>query len=704
MTFWQSVFRFQSEKIVPWLALRNTIGIALPLAAGVAAGHVTAGLAVSSGALNVSFSDSHDPYIQRARRMAAASAAVGLAVYAGALCGGNHALTVAVAGAWAFAAGLLVALSTAAGDLGVISLVTLVVFAARPLPVHDAAAAGLLAFGGGLLQTALSLAFWPVRRHVPERRAIGEVYLELARLAASPPQVLEAPAASTQATEAQTALSALGADHSIEGERLRVLLSEAERARLGLFALARLRVRIGRDPEGAAQSRTVEDYLQKAQPVLHAVGAALTTGGPVPEAAGDIAHLQLVTEELRDQTTRQPQPLASMLGDARLQMDALTGQLRAAAELAAGSSPEALAAFARKQVQTPWRLRFGGTLATLRANLNLESAAFRHAVRLSICVALSEAIGRGLELRRSYWMPMTIAIVLKPDFGSTFTRGVLRLAGTAIGLVLSTAIVHFLPARGFVQVAGIGALAYILRCWGPANYGLFATAVTGLVVLLVAMTGVSPKEVIAARGLNTALGGIISFLAYWIWPTWERARIPEDLARMLDAYRGYFRVIRQSYTHPHESFAHDLDRVRLAARLARSNLETAIDRWRLEPRNSSESIRRLSGAMAASHRLVHAIMALEAGLSSSRPVPARQPFARFANDVELTLYYLAAALRGSPVDRASLPDLREDHHELVHSPEALTERYALVNIETDRITNSLNTLSEELLRWLEQKP
>src|SRR5581483_11814998 len=123
----------------------------------------------------------------------------------------------------------------------------------------------------------------------------------------------------------------------------------------------------------------------------------------------------------------------------------------------------------------------------------------------------------------------------------------------------------------------------------------------------------------------------------------------------------------------------------------------------LEPGNSSESIRRLSGVMAASHRLVHAMMALEAGLSSSRPVPARQPFARFANDVELTLYYLASALRGSPLDHAGLPDLREDHHELVHSPEALTERYALVNVETDRITNSLNTLSEELLGWLEQK-
>jgi hypothetical protein len=66
----------------------------------------------------------------------------------------------------------------------------------------------------------------------------------------------------------------------------------------------------------------------------------------------------------------------------------------------------------------------------------------------------------------------------------------------------------------------------------------------------------------------------------------------------------------------------------------------------------------------------------------------------------LTLYHLAAALRGSPVAPDSLPDLREDHHALVHSAGSEDERYAFVNTETDRITNSLNTLSEELRQWV----
>jgi hypothetical protein len=41
--------------------------------------------------------------------------------------------------------------------------------------------------------------------------------------------------------------------------------------------------------------------------------------------------------------------------------------------------------------------------------------------------------------------------------------------------------------------------------------------------------------------------------------------------------------------------------------------------------------------------------------------------------------------------------LREDHHALVAEGGAGTLRYELVNVETDRITNSLNTLSEQIV-------
>jgi hypothetical protein len=172
------------------------------------------------------------------------------------------------------------------------------------------------------------------------------------------------------------------------------------------------------------------------------------------------------------------------------------------------------------------------------------------------------------------------------------------------------------------------------------------------------------------------------------------------MAQMLDAYRNYFRAIRESYLRPESSSAPELDRTRLEGRLARSNLEASIDRVSVEPGVPVRSVSLLSGMLASSHRLAHAMMALEAGLFLSHPAPARQAFQTLANHIEITLYSLAAALRGSPLRPEELPDLREDHHALAESGDPLTERYALVNVETDRITNSLNTLTEEVLLWL----
>ena len=91
---------------------------------------------------------------------------------------------------------------------------------------------------------------------------------------------------------------------------------------------------------------------------------------------------------------------------------------------------------------------------------------------------------------------------------------------------------------------------FVLRGFGGANYGLFVLAVTALVVFLIAVTGVAPKDVMIARGLNTTIGGLITLLAYWVWPTWERYQFPEALAQLLDAYRTYFHSISDSYLHP----------------------------------------------------------------------------------------------------------------------------------------------------------
>src|SRR5262245_52992657 len=136
--FWEILTRFERQKINPWIALRNAIGIVLPLAIGAAVGRSGSGLVMTVGALNVSFSDGSDPYVHRARRMLAASLCCGLAVFVGGLAGRNHAVAALLAAAFAFAAGMMVAVGQEATDIGTVTLVTFVVFSAQPMTPKQA--------------------------------------------------------------------------------------------------------------------------------------------------------------------------------------------------------------------------------------------------------------------------------------------------------------------------------------------------------------------------------------------------------------------------------------------------------------------------------------------------------------------------------------------------------------------------------------
>jgi uncharacterized membrane protein YccC len=712
--YWRSVTHFDHGRMQPSVALRNAIGVALPLAAGVALGMPLGGLAVSAGALQVSYSDGHSPYAQRAKRMLSATVLCALAVVAGGLTGQNLVLAMIVPSLWAFAAGLAVCLGPTAESLGVISLVTLIIYAAQPLTPQRALLSGLLALGGGLLQTALSLMLWPVRRYQPERRALAALYNQLAQAAIVPTGPEGSPPATEQSTATRETLAGLGYDNTLEAARYWSLLNQAERIRLSLLTLRRLRKRMerdaGRDGEASTRVKAVQQFLDVSARVLAQIGQSLSLNEKLSEAPGqasdevqpELGELETIAESLRAEETAPSAGSFSamttaMTRDARYQMDALVGQLRSAVRSVSETTPAGFEALASRDARQPWPRRITGSLAIVRANLTLQSSAFRHAIRMAMCLAIGEMVAHRLHNGRSYWLAMTIVLVLKQEFATTFTRGLLRIGGTILGLLLATGLFHFLAPGVALKVVLVGILVFLLRWAGAANYGVFTMAVSALIVVMVAFTGVSPKAVILVRGEMTCLGGVIALAAYLAWPTWERTRVALLLAQMLDAYRAYFHAVAEAHRQSNSSSEAGLNRARMAGRLARSNVEASAERLRLEPGTLSHQIALLTAMLANSHRFVRAVMALETVPVGSTPV--RLEFRDFAHDVEKTVELLAAALRGHKLPVHLLPDLREDHHRLVRAPRSETARYALVNEETDRMTNSLNTLKEQVLQW-----
>ena len=698
-SFWRGTLHIDVAKMQPAIALRNAVGVSVPLAAGIALGMPLGGLAVASGALNVAYSDGHDPYVQRGKRMLASSVLCAIAVMAGGLAGHHSVAAVVLSMAWAFGSGMAIALGTNAEGLGVISLVVLIVYSAQVLTPERALQASGLAFVGGLIQTFLSLALWPVRAYEPERRALANLYFALGRAASSPAELMKAPPPAEPSTRAQEALAARASDYSVESERFRALLSQAERIRLRLFTLGRLLRRMRRETFGFAPAEMVESFLESAAHWMTTIGESLERNTSVAANELSLNEMRATIDSLRGSETPQRGFLAAVIRDAVYQMDALAGQLRAAMQLAGDATPAGLAAIEEREKARPWRMRFTGSLARVTANLSLQSAVCRHAIRLACAVAIAETLSRSLETPRAYWLPMTTVLVLKPEFTVTFTRGLLRIAGTIAGLLLATAMFHFLPPGIGLEVVLIGAFVFLLRWVGPANYGIFGVAVSALIVLMISFTGAAPKDVILLRGINTAAGGALALAAYVVWPTWERTQVAEMMARLLDAYRAYFSSVVDALTQAGEANPAELDKARLAARRARTNAVASVDRMQAEPGTRAEEVELLLGMLASSHRFVHAVMSVETGILPGKRPAMRKEFPAFAADVNRTLEGLAAELRKSRPAGQKWPDLREEHRRLTQNPLSAEEQYALMNMEADRTANSLNTLREQIVGW-----
>lgn len=691
--FWAGVAKLDRGKYnSTQMAVRNALATALPLAVGIAIGNPLGGVAITVGALNVSYSDGRDPYGQRGRRMLTWSCLGAFAVFTGSATGAIGWAAVSVAAIWAFLAGMVLAISTRAGDLGLNTLVALLVFGARgALSPEGAFIAALLALAGGLLQTAFSLLAWAIHRYEPERRALARIYSDLAQDIDPRAANTATPLTAKTNAQLQETIAGLGREHSIESERYRMLYDQSDRIRMSVYVLGRLRSEL-EQAGGAPGVIAGADRLLALTPAFVAdVGACLASTNGKPGLSREIEAV-LAAAHRDNSSTLETETAAAM--------DALAGQLRAAAALATHTTPQGSEDFAREEGSLPWQLQIRNWAGALRANLFPQSAIFRHALRLAVCVALADIIARSISWQRSYWIPMTVAILLKPDFTTTFSRGVLRLAGTLAGLALATALYHLIPESPLRQLLLVGTFMFLLRRYGPANYGIFSIAISGLVVFLLAAAGTSPRDTVIARSIDTVSGGIFALIAYALWPTWERKQVSHPVADLMDATRDYFRAVARSFGSRGNPARRDLDEKRRAWRLARSNAEGSVDRVLAEPGTSPAKADAITSMLASLSAAAHAILGIEAGLAQGAPQAEPKSFERFSNSVEFTLYFLSQALRDSRTASETLPKLREDYRHLTEARAELGPQSELVLMETDRLTTALNTLREQVVRYI----
>ena len=180
----------------------------------------------------------------------------------------------------------------------------------------------------------------------------------------------------------------------------------------------------------------VDELLGSAARVLTGIAEALT-GTRLPWQGSGVATRGL-TDPLRGGTALEEQLPGHVAAVSR----GLRGQLRAAARIAAGleADEDPLTDDGPPPAAHRPFMPVRGPLLTVRANLNLRSESFRHAIRLAAALAVASVLVTVLPLERGYWVALSTLVVLRPDYSGTMSRGIERILGTLVGSVAATVI------------------------------------------------------------------------------------------------------------------------------------------------------------------------------------------------------------------------------------------------------------------------
>ena len=149
----------------------------------------------------------------------------------------------------------------------------------------------------------------------------------------------------------------------------------------------------------------------------------------------------------------------------------------------------------------------------------LDDAGLRYAARVTAVMVTAALVQHVLwRWQNGYWVPMTAAMVLKIDLPTTFTRGVARLGGTAVGAIGVTLLAQLLRPPPLVLAAVIVLALAAAFTVQKVNYGLFASCITAYVVCLLALGKLPVPGVAERRAAATLIGGAIALGSFVVFP------------------------------------------------------------------------------------------------------------------------------------------------------------------------------------------
>jgi uncharacterized membrane protein (TIGR01666 family) len=236
-------------------------------------------------------------------------------------------------------------------------------------------------------------------------------------------------------------------------------------------------------------------------------------------------------------------------------------------------------------------------------NFSMSSGSFKHALRVSLVCVLGFTIAKLFALgHHSYWVLLTIIVILKPGFSLSKKRNYQRLIGTiaggAIGILILTVIKNTDAQFIFFIIFMLGTYSFT-----RLNYVVSVIFMTPYVLILFKFLGVGHLNLAEERIVDTAIGSSIAFVAmYVIFPTWEFEQVKDSLRDTVYANVNYLVKIAESITGKTVTVTnYKLARKDIYVKSA--NLSAAFERMTSEPKSKQKKIREIHKFVVLTHIL-----------------------------------------------------------------------------------------------------
>jgi len=279
-------------------------------------------------------------------------------------------------------------------------------------------------------------------------------------------------------------------------------------------------------------------------------------------------------------------------------------------EIKKSSSPTELSRFVSHQ-SFDWKI--------FKNNLNFQSGVFKYSLRLAVICLVGFFVGKMFSLgHNSYWIILTILVIMKPGFSSTKTRNYERVVGTLIGGVLGAIILMLVKdetARFIILMLFMLMTYSVIRF----KYVLGVIFMTPFILILFSFlnTGNNITVIASERIVDTLIGSFLAFVSsYVLFPDWESKQFKQYLPQMIKANLNYLEhiILRQSLM-PVSITDYRLARKNVYVNTA--NLAGAFQRMLQEPKSKQHHIQEIHKLVVLNHILSSYLANLSASFSET---------------------------------------------------------------------------------------